>query len=131
VDALQADDPHAVGEKTEERRRMIQHVVLFRPKASLSAADRDALVAALRRAVEGIPMIQRAVIGKRILLGRTGYETLMAEHYEYSAILDFDSETALGAYLDHPAHQELGLRLFTAAEAVLAYDFVETPLDRL
>ena len=110
---------------------MIQHVVLFKPKASLSAADREALVAALRRAVEGIPMIRRAVIGKRILLGRTGYETLMAEHYEYSAILDFDSEAALGAYLDHPAHQELGLRLFTAAEAVLAYDFVETPLDRL
>ena len=110
---------------------MIQHVVLFKPKAALSDTDREAFVAALRRAVEGIPMIRKAVIGKRILLGRTGYETQMAEHYEYSAILDFDSDADLRNYLDHPAHQELGLRLFTAAEAVLAYDFVETPFDRL
>lgn len=110
---------------------MIQHVVLFEPKASLADADRAALVAALRRAVEGIPMIRRAVIGKRIRLGRPGYETQMAAHYEYSAILDFDSEAELRAYLDHPAHQELGTRLFTAAAAVLAYDFVETPVDQL
>ena len=110
---------------------MIQHVVFFRPKASLSEADRQALVGALQRAVNGIPMIRRAVIGKRMLLGRTGYETQMAEHYEYSAILEFGSEADLRAYLDHPAHEDLGLRLFTAAEAVLAYDFVETPLDRL
>ena len=110
---------------------MIQHVVLFKPKAALSDTDREAFVAALRRAVEGIPMIRKAVIGKRILLGRTGYETQMAEHYEYSAILDFDSDADLRNYLDHPAHQELGQQLFTAAEAVLAYDFVETPFDRL
>lgn len=110
---------------------MIQHVVLFEPKASLSDADREAFVAALRRAVEGIPMIRKAVIGKRLLLGRPGYETQMAEHYGYSAILEFDSESDLRAYLDHPAHQELGMSLFTAAAAILAYDFVETPLDRL
>ena len=110
---------------------MIQHVVLFKPKATLSHTDREAFVAALRRAVEGIPKIRKAVIGKRLLLGRTGYETQRAEHYEYSAILDFDSEADLRNYLDHPAHQELGVRLFTAAEAVPAYDFVETPYDRL
>jgi len=109
----------------------IVHVVLFRPRPALSEDERAALVAALRKAVDGIPMIRKAAIGKRILLGREGYETQMAEHYEYSAILDFDSEADLRAYLDHPAHQELGRRLFTAAEAVLAYDFVDTPLDRL
>jgi hypothetical protein len=110
---------------------MIQHVVLFRPKASLSDAEQRALVAALKRAVAGIPMIRKSVIGRRIRLGRPGYETQMAEHFEYSAILDFDSEADLRAYLDHPAHQELGQRLFTAADAVLAYDFAATPLDSL
>jgi hypothetical protein len=110
---------------------MIQHVVLFRPKASLSEADRSALIGALRRAVEGIPMIRKATIGRRIMLGRLGYETQMPEHYEYSAILDFEGEADLRAYLDHPAHHELGTRLFTAADAVLAYDFVETDIDRL
>ena len=102
---------------------MIAHVVLFRPKATLSADDRQSLVAALQHAVEGIPSITRASIGKRLLLNRPGYETLMAEHYEYAAILEFASETDLRAYLDHPAHAELGVRLFKSADTVLAYDY--------
>jgi len=110
---------------------MISHVVLFRPKATLTAAERDALIASLQRAVSGITTIRRATIGKRVLLNRPGYETEMAEHYEYSAILEFDSESDLRAYLDHAVHQELGRKLFTAAEAVLAYDFKEVSLDQI
>jgi hypothetical protein len=110
---------------------MISHVVLFRPKASLSAAERNALIDALRHAVSGIPAIRHTTVGKRILLNRQGYETQMAEHYEYSAILDFDSEAQLRAYLDHPAHRDLGTLLFTSADAVLAYDFVQISLDQL
>lgn len=110
---------------------MISHVVLFRPRPTLTEADRNALIAALQHAVSGIPTIRRATIGKRILLNRPGYETQMAEHFEYSAILEFDSEADLRAYLDHPAHVDLGNRLFTAAEAVLAYDFNDLPLDQI
>src|SRR5688572_18196818 len=102
---------------------MIAHIVLFRPKASLSDDARRALIAALQQAVSGIPSIRRATIGKRVLLNRPGYETQMAEHYEYSAILEFENESALRAYLDHPSHVDLGRMLFTAADAVLAYDF--------
>lgn len=110
---------------------MIQHVVLFRPKPSLTAAERQGLIRSLREALDGITTIKRAVIGRRILLHRPGYETLMAEHYEYSAILEFDSETDLRAYLDHPAHAELGQLLFISAEAVLAYDFLTVDRARL
>lgn len=110
---------------------MILHVVLFRPKPSLSADQRGALIDALHRAVAGIAQIKRATIGKRILLRRPGYETQMAEHYEYSAILEFNNETDLRAYLDHSAHVDLGRLLFTSADAVLAYDFVETPVAHL
>ena len=102
---------------------VISHVVLFRPRPSLTADQRQTLVDALGRAVEGIPQIKRATIGKRLLLDRPGYEKQMAEHYEYSAILEFDSEADLRAYLDHPAHDLLGKLLFTSAAAVLAYDF--------
>jgi len=102
---------------------VISHIVLFRPRPSLTLDQRHTLVAALRRAVDGIPQIKRATIGKRLLLNRAGYEKQMAEHYEYSAILEFDSEKDLRAYLDHPAHDELGKLLFTSAESVLAYDF--------
>jgi hypothetical protein len=110
---------------------VISHVVLFRPKASLSADERRALIGSLERAVSGIPSIKRTTIGKRILLNRAGYETQMAEHYEYSAIIEFDTEADLRAYLDHPAHVDLGRLLFTAADAVLAYDFKETPPSQL
>ena len=113
-------------EDWEKERPVISHVVLFRPRATLTEADRHALIAALRHAVTGIPTIRRATIGKRILLNRSGYETQMAEHYEYSAILEFDSEADLRDYLDHPAHVDLGRRLFAAAEAVLAYDYTST-----
>ena len=110
---------------------MISHIVLFRPKSSLSAGERRALIDSLERAVSGIPTIKRANIGKRVLLNRPGYETQMAEHYEYSAILEFETEADLRAYLDHPAHVDLGRLLFTAADAVLAYDFIETPIGQL
>ena len=110
---------------------MISHIVLFRPKATLSLQERAILIDALRAAVTGIPSIKRTSIGKRILLNRPGYETLMAEHFEYSAIMEFDSEADLRAYLDHPAHVQLGQLLFTAADAVLAYDFESTSLQAL
>jgi len=110
---------------------VISHVVLFRPRATLTTGERATLIESLRNAVTGIPTIKRTTIGTRILLNRPGYETQMAEHYEYSAILEFDSEADLRAYLDHPAHTSLGRLLFTAAEAVLAYDFVDTILADL
>ncbi len=110
---------------------MISHVVLFRPRPTLSSDERAALIQSLRHAVDGIAAIKRATIGKRVLLNRPGYETQMAEHYEYSAILEFDSEADLRGYLDHPAHTELGRLLFTAADAVLAYDFLTVDLQAL
>ena len=110
---------------------MISHIVLFTPRASLTPEQRRTLVTALRAAVDGIPQIKRATIGRRLLLNRPGYETQMAEHYEYSAILEFDSEADLRGYLDHPAHGELGKLLFTSAEAVLAYDYAQLDVDQL
>ena len=50
---------------------------------------------------------------------------------ERASILEFANEADLRAYLDHPAHVDLGRLLFTAADAVLAYDFEETPLSQL
>ena len=110
---------------------MISHIVLFRPRRALTEGERKALIAALRHAVDGIASIRRARLGQRMLLNRPGYEAQMAEHYEYSAVLEFDSEADLRAYLDHPAHADLARRLFTSAEAVLAYDFATLDLNSL
>ena len=130
MDQVQENDSYEVGNEEQEE-VVISHVVLFRPRPTLTADQRLTLVTALGNAVEGIPQIKRASIGKRLLLNRPGYETQMAEHYEYSAILEFDSEADLRAYLDHPAHEELGKLLFASAESVLAYDFIEADLSTL
>jgi hypothetical protein len=102
---------------------VVAHVVLLRVRASLSDHDREALLESMRVAFTGIPEITRVRIGKRIRIGR-GYETQMAEHFEYSAIIEFASEADLRTYLDHPQHQELGRRFFESVDAALVYDYV-------
>jgi len=94
----------------------------------MSAHEREALLDAMRVAFTGIAEVRRVRIGKRILIGR-GYETQMAEHFEYSAIIEFDSEADLRVYLDHPQHLELGKRFFESVDAALVYDYTTVAAD--
>ena len=109
---------------------MVAHVVLLKLRATMSDDDREALLESMRVAFTGIPEIRRVRIGKRILLGR-GYETQMAEHFEYSAIIEFDSEAVLRVYLDHPQHQELGRRFFESVDAAMVYDYATVDASRV
>ena len=101
---------------------MIAHLVLFKPRADLSPDARRQLAASFEAALKQIPSIRRARVGKRLLHGR-GYETLMTVDYEYAAVIEFDDEAALKAYLEHPAHQQLGAQFFEMFEQALMYDF--------
>lgn len=101
---------------------MISHIVLFRPKPSLSAEERGALVRSFSRALRNIPSIRHGRVGRRITHGRA-YEQSMREDYEYVAILEFDDVAGLKAYLEHPAHEELAEPFFSALEAALVYDY--------
>jgi hypothetical protein len=101
---------------------VIAHVVLFRPRPTLSETERADFVAALDAALAGIPQIKRTTIGRRVVLGRQ-YDAMNAVEFPYVAILEFESKDDLVAYLDHPAHARLGLQFYTASEAAVAYDF--------
>ena len=101
---------------------MIRHIVLFRPRAGLSADERAGLAAALRSAIKTIPSIRRARVGRRVTHGRP-YEEQMRVNYEYAAMLDFDDLGGLKMYLEHPAHQALATRFFTVVDESLIYDF--------
>jgi hypothetical protein len=109
---------------------MVAHVVLLKLRATMSADDREALLDSMRVAFTGISEVRRVRIGKRILIGR-GYETQMAEHFEYSAIIEFDSEADLRVYLDHPKHLELGKRFFESVDAALVYDYVTVEAEQV
>ena len=101
---------------------MIAHIVLFRPRADLTAGDRQNLVRAFRLALREIPAVRRSRVGRRILHGRQ-YEQVTRENYEYAAILEFDDAAGLTAYLEHPAHARLGELFSSAFEAALIYDY--------
>ncbi len=105
---------------------MIAHLVLFRPRPDLRPADREALAAAIERALAEIPSIVRFRVGRRVRHG-AGYEGAMAEDLQFAAMIEFDDLAGLQAYLAHPAHQDLGAR-FTASMAsgvIFDYELVE------
>jgi hypothetical protein len=105
-----------------EAQAVIAHIVLFSLKAGVSEDDRRGLADALSAAVRDIPSIRRAQIGPRVTHGRP-YEQLMAVHYPYAVILEFDDRTGLNGYLDHPTHEDLARRFFACFEQALMYDF--------
>ena len=91
----------------------------------LSADDAKALADAFERALNDIPFVRRARIGRRITIGRD-YERLMAVDYEYAVVIEFDDVAGLKGYLEHSAHEEMGRRFFESIEAGLVYDFEMT-----
>jgi len=101
---------------------LIAHIVLFRLRPEVSMEERRALIEAWSAALNDIPAIRRARVGRRVLIGRS-YESLTRLDFPYAAVLEFDDIDALRAYLDHPAHETMATRLFAAIADTLIYDF--------
>lgn len=101
---------------------MVAHVVLFTPKAAMTADERDRFVAALETALRDIPQITRATIGRRFLTGRP-YDALPMPAYGFLAVIEFGTREDLLGYLDHPAHDALARQFYLHAERAAAYDF--------
>ena len=104
------------------KKTVFVHLVLFTPRPNLTNSERVALVQSFNRAIQEIPSVKRARIGQRVVTGRP-YEKLMKQHYDYSAILEFDNRAGFEAYLKHPVHAELSERFFSAFQTALMYDY--------
>ena len=102
---------------------MIAHVILFKPKPTLTDAERQSVLDGLRAAAAGIPTIRRMRVGRRHRHGRPGYEQLMREDFEYVVIVEFDDVAGLTAYLAHPKHAAIGQHFLQSSAAALAYDY--------
>ena len=100
---------------------MVSHVVLFRLRSDLTQADREGLVRAFERALRDIPYIRSFRIGRRLMFG-AGYEEA-ASDFRLAMIIDFDDFAGLKAYLDHPAHEDLGTRFTASIEQAVVYDY--------
>ena len=105
---------------------MVLHIVLFRPKPSVSDSDRAAMFAALHAAATEVPTVRRFQVGNRVKHGRP-YEQMMLEDYPFAAVVEFDDLAGLKAYLNHPQHERLGGLFYQLLEAALVYDYEEMP----
>jgi hypothetical protein len=101
---------------------MVTHIVLMKPRPDLSAADRQAFVAAFEHAMREIPTIRGVRIGRRVTHG-AGYEQTSPDAADFLVAIDFDDLAGLQAYLGHPAHDEVGERFGRSLSAALVYDF--------
>ncbi len=107
---------------------MIVHLVLFTPRDGLTDQDRDRVVGALDRALTTIPSIRRYQVGRRIRLG-TAYDSLAPGPPEYCGMFEFATREDLKAYLDHPAHAELGQLFYQTSSSAQAFDFETVDAD--
>jgi hypothetical protein len=101
---------------------VIAHIVLFRPRATLAPQERAAFFTALEHAFSNIAAIKRARVGQRRTLDRF-YDQQNAIDFPYAAIVEFENESDLREYLDHPAHRSLGEQFYLTSEASLVFDF--------
>jgi hypothetical protein len=101
---------------------MVAHVVLFRPRQEFEGVETDRLIDEFRRRVMAIPEVRDVRVGRRALIGAE-YERLPQPHVSHVAILEFDDTSGLQAYLNAPAHEEIGRRFWELSEEQLIYDF--------
>jgi len=102
---------------------MISHIVLFRPRADVTPADERAFVAALENACRHVPTIRRATIG-RSLPDDSGRD------FPYTAVIEFDDEAGLTAYLGHPLHVPLAALFRQTCAATLIVNAETTDATR-
>lgn len=100
---------------------MLSHVVLFRLRSNLGQAEREAFVHALEVALRDISTIRGFRIGRRVTFG-AGYEKGLPD-FEFCGVIDFDDLAGLRAYLEHPAHEDIGARFNASIEEGLVYDY--------
>ena len=100
---------------------MLVHLVLFAPRPGLTRQEEGALAAAFERAVGDIPTVRSARVGRRVRHGAS-YED-GAGDYPYAALLEFDDLAGLQAYLNHPAHRDLGARFQDSLRDARVFDY--------
>jgi Stress responsive A/B Barrel Domain len=107
---------------------VITHLVLFTPRADLTIEDRRTLASAFAHAARAIPSVRGVRVG-RIIRHGAGYESTTAP--AFVAMVEFDDVRGLQAYLEHPAHEGLGLHLRESVSTAAVYDFDVGALDSL
>jgi hypothetical protein len=108
---------------------VITHVVIAKPRANLSAVDREAFVQAFEQAVLQISTVRAVRVGRRVTHDALYEHTTPAA--DFLILIDFDDLTGLQMYLRHPAHEAVSAQFNRLLEWGLVYDFETGDLERL
>lgn len=109
---------------------MIQHIVLFTPKATLAPDVRRTFATLVLDTLRASTHISRCTVGKREPIN-PGYDRSLGDKtYEYAAVLEFESKDRLISYLNEPKHAQLGKAFWEFCEStvvceVQALDFCD------
>ena len=100
---------------------MTVHVVLFTPRPDITDAERRLFGDALEGALTLIPSVRRFSVGRRVRTG-AAYDQLPGD-FAYCAVIEFEDLEGLQAYLQHPAHAELGRLFYATSGDAFAGDY--------
>ncbi len=100
---------------------MIVHVVLFTPRPEITDTERHTFGQVLEHALTAIPSVCRFGVGRRVRTG-AAYDQLPGA-FDYCAVIEFDDLDGLHAYLQHPAHTDLGRLFYTMSRDAFAADY--------
>lgn len=101
---------------------MIQHLVLFTPRAGLSREERRTFAKATLTTLRASDAIRRFTVGRRIEID-AGYDRSLGDKaYEYAAVLEFDDRERLVRYLTSPDHAELGRLFWLACDSTIVVE---------
>lgn len=95
---------------------MLRHVVFFKFKPEIPAAERQDFLALLRGLPAKIPEIVSSEVGEDILGTPRSYHVAL--------ISTFAGRDALDAYAKHPDHQPVIARAREICEAIAAVDYL-------
>jgi len=109
---------------------VITHVVAMKPRADLTARDREALIEAFEQAVREISVVRAVRVGRRVTHGAQ-YEQTSPDAADFLIQIDFDDLAGLQAYLRHPAHEAVGAHFNRLLVSGWVYDFETGDLARL
>src|SRR5262249_5806675 len=84
--------------------------------------ERRQFLAILRTAVDQIPEVKRARIGKTISLVQVPENNIGRKAYSFAAVFDFETASDLQRYLEHAGHQPVREAFWRNCSATLIAD---------
>jgi hypothetical protein len=94
---------------------VIRHVVMFKLKPDVSAAQRDEWLETSRRLHDQIDLVRAYSIGADLLR--------LPRSYDVAVVADFDNLEDVRAYADHPAHLSAVELSRELSEHIVSVDF--------